>query len=169
MSQVPEHWNLWQHYSTGVILSETGEKISDVEKLKQVASKHSKQMKVGMSPNRCYSIACTDSLTYNATHCVCVRRNLTSDTSPTISFWRVCCGTRSYYSLIFSAQSSCLPPSAWMTMMTSQSDSLMGFGPLRSHYLPRYHPTVSTSSGDLRFDLSPRVHLIPFIAFSGKL
>ncbi|CAK8674239.1 exocyst complex component 2-like [Clavelina lepadiformis] len=45
VSQVPEHWNLWQHYSTGVILSETGEKISDVEKLKQVASKHSKQMK----------------------------------------------------------------------------------------------------------------------------
>nr|XP_002127048.1 exocyst complex component 2 [Ciona intestinalis] len=44
-SQIPEHWNLWQHYSTGVILSETGEKSSDVENLKEMASKHSKQMK----------------------------------------------------------------------------------------------------------------------------
>ena len=46
LGQIPEHWNLWQHYSTGVILSETGEKSSDVENLKLAASKHSKQMKV---------------------------------------------------------------------------------------------------------------------------
>nr|CAB3243970.1 exocyst complex component 2 [Phallusia mammillata] len=45
VSQIPEHWHLWKHYSTGVILSETGEKSSDVEKLKEAASKNYKQMK----------------------------------------------------------------------------------------------------------------------------
>lgn len=45
MTQIPEHWHLWEDYSTGVILSETGEKSKDVEKLKAMASKHGKQMK----------------------------------------------------------------------------------------------------------------------------
>jgi len=46
VGQIPEHWHLWQQYSTGVILSETGEKTADVEKLKETAAKHTKQMKV---------------------------------------------------------------------------------------------------------------------------
>ncbi|XP_039262128.2 exocyst complex component 2-like [Styela clava] len=45
VSQIPEHWHLWEQYSTGIILSETGEKSTDVDRLKQMASKHSKQMK----------------------------------------------------------------------------------------------------------------------------
>lgn len=45
VSQIPEHWHLWEQYSTGIILSETGEKTKDVDRLKQTASRHSKQMK----------------------------------------------------------------------------------------------------------------------------
>jgi len=52
LGHIPEHWSLWQQYSTGVILSETGEKSSEVENLKQEAAKHSKEMKVsGFCPN----------------------------------------------------------------------------------------------------------------------
>lgn len=44
-TQIPEHWHLWEEYASGGILIETGEKSRDVEKLKSMASKHSKQMR----------------------------------------------------------------------------------------------------------------------------
>jgi len=44
-TQLPEHWLLWQQYSSGAILSETGEKSAQVEKLKSFASRHTREMK----------------------------------------------------------------------------------------------------------------------------
>ncbi len=44
--QLPEHWHLWEQYASGLILSETGEKSSQVDKLKQQANTHAKHMKV---------------------------------------------------------------------------------------------------------------------------
>jgi len=43
--QLSEHWYLWEQYSSGVILSETGEKNIHVEKLKNLANKHTKEMR----------------------------------------------------------------------------------------------------------------------------